>query len=107
MKFWNIFKTIIELMLCISLVLLACAALLETKDYIELQKNTRPYIYRQAEYYGVNDDGRYLISDEIGYVWIVQVQIDKGYHYLIKVSLGEDYYSRGDDVLESLWVKIQ
>ena len=73
-----------------------------------MQKNAQPHIYRTAEYYGVNDDGKYQIIDQLGYVWTLEdVKINTTDNYLIKVNLGEIYDSKEDDVLEQLWVKIQ
>ena len=95
-------------MICVSLIFLSFSFILETEEYIELQKDARPHIYRTAEYYAVNQDGKYQLRDELGYIWTLDdIEINRNDHYLIKINLGQVYEDKGDDVLEFIWVKIK
>lgn len=95
-------------MICVSLIFLSFSFILETEKYIELQKDARPHVYRIAEYYAVNQDGKYQLRDELGYIWTLDdIEINRNDHYLIKVNLGQVYEDKGDDVLEFIWVKIK
>ena len=47
-----------------------------------------------------------MIQDECGYIWRVKFEVSKDDELVVKVNLGENYESKGDDFLEAVYIKI-
>ena len=99
---------IIMVLVLIFLLIVAFNYLLEIKDFIQRQKETRPYIYRDAKFYNIDKEhGYYLIQDDLGYIWKVKFEIPMYSELMIKVNLGQNYDNQDDDILENVYIKIK
>lgn len=99
-------RHICKIVFYIALLIVAIFLLLEVKASNDIQRENDPWTYREAKYYNVTQEGQYLIRDEIGYVWKINQQINTDDALIIKVNIGQDFYSKDDDILVGVYKKI-